>query len=111
MQGLDFQGTGKHLWSVRVDQEVIAAQVLEMITAIEQVAFPFFDRFNTMVSARDALVNNDTWCFGGPSCWDRILLLDLAMGEPDHFDTWLPSLKEPYKSQAIALREKSRVLV
>jgi hypothetical protein len=74
--------------------------------AIRQIAFPFWNRYPTVRSARDALLSRDEWCFkaGGPS-WHDLLYLDAALGELEHYESWLTQLESfyvPYASAELA---------
>ena len=71
--------------------------------AIRQIAFPFWDRYPTVRSARDALLSDDEWCFraGGPF-WEDLLYLDAALGELEHYESWLTQLDPFYVPHAFA---------
>jgi hypothetical protein len=74
--------------------------------AIRQIAVPFWNRYPTVRSARDALLSRDEWCFkaGGPS-WHDLLYLDAALGELEHYEAWLGQLESfyvPYASAELA---------
>lgn len=86
-------------WSVDIETPPVTLAA-ELAAAIRGVAQPFFARFATMVTARDAVAANDSWCFGGPNFWHSLLMLDLALGDAAHFDARSQRLGQSAKQQA-----------
>ncbi len=72
----------------------------EIVAAIHGMANPFFERFNTIQAARDAIAADDPGCFGGPPYWRQLLLLDLAMNDLSHFERWSGKLGDFEREQA-----------
>lgn len=91
--------TGPYTWSVDITKptERLAA---EMAQAINGIAGPFFSRFSEMRAARDAIATGDRWCFGGAGYWNQVLLLDLALGDLAHFESWSENLDTRSLDQA-----------
>jgi hypothetical protein len=98
MQGLAY--TCKNRWEVDINNPPNDLE-REIADAIRQIAVPFWNRYPTMQSARDALVSGDSWCVRafGP-LWHDLLYLDAALGELDHFEDWLDGQDVLYRSQA-----------
>jgi hypothetical protein len=90
---------GPFQWSVNIG-EPLGALPREMVGAINGLANPFFDRFTSLVTARDALAADDPWCFGGRGFWRQLLHVDLALGELPHFRSWSSELSEFDREQA-----------
>jgi hypothetical protein len=97
MHGLVY--AGPYTWSVDITAPM-GSLVSEIASAIQGIANPFFDRFATMNSARDAIATDDPWCFGGPLFWRQLLLLDAAMDDLAHFNHWAVQLDEFNRRQA-----------
>ena len=97
LKGLPY--TGPYTWSVDIEKPP-ATLPSEIVEAIHGIADPFFDRFSTMTKARDAIAADDPWCFGGRTFWSQLLLLDLALGDLQHFERWAKSLDEFNRAQA-----------
>src|SRR3569832_2158653 len=74
MKGLTFSADYAFEIDIRKPPTDIASAVVD---AIRQIAFPFWSRYPTVRSARDALLSSDEWCFkaGGPF-WANLLYLD-----------------------------------
>ena len=72
----------------------------EIVEAIRGMANPFFERFNTIQAARDAIAAYDPECFGGSLFWRQLLLLDLAMNDLLHFEQWSKTLGVFEREQA-----------
>jgi hypothetical protein len=98
-QGLPF--SGPCTWEVDISNPPprLANQVVE---AINGLAVPFFDRFETIRAARDAIAEDDPWCFGGRSFWRQLLRLDFAMDDLAHFQGWSTCLDDFNRKQAEA---------
>lgn len=94
---LPFKGPATWSVDIRNPPERLAQDVVD---AIHGLAEPFFSRFETMVTARDAIAADDPWCFGGPGSWRQLLLLDLALRELDHFREWMKCLGDFETGQA-----------
>lgn len=94
--------SGPHIWSIDINNPPrnLAAEVTNAIIGI---AVPFFERYADIRTARDAIANNDPWCFSGNFLWSQVLLLDLALDDLAHFDSWSQRLDPFSKQQA---REK-----
>ena len=101
MTGLPYDGP--YSWSVDISKP-IGSLVSEMKYAIESIANPFFERFDSIQSARDAIASDDSWCFGGPIFWKQLLILDAAMNQLGHFKEWAKRLDE------FATRQSNEVL-
>ena len=72
----------------------------EIVAAIHGMANPFFERFNTIQAARDAIALDDPGCLGGPPFWRQLLLLDLAINDLSHFERWSEKLGDFAREQA-----------
>ncbi len=74
--------------------------------------FRFWNRYPTVRSARDALLSRDEWCFkaGGPF-WHDLLYLDAALGELEHYESWVSQLEPFYVPYASAELAKVRGIV
>ena len=75
---------GPFQWSVNI-QEPLGTLPTEITKAISGLADPFFNRFASLVTARDALASDDPWCFGGRGFWRQLLHVDPALGDLAHF--------------------------
>jgi hypothetical protein len=98
MEGLNYKGEGS--WEVNLElQDKNFAQTIKK--AIEDIAFPFFDRFIDIEEAREALSNNDSWCFSpeGPF-YHMIFKIDAALNDIEHFKSWSKCLEQLYLDQA-----------
>jgi hypothetical protein len=106
MEGLTFGSARTFEINIRNPPSNIASSVAD---AIRQIAFPFWNRYPTVRSARDALLSRDEWCFhaGGPF-WHDLLYLDAALGEFEHYESWLAQLEPFYVPYASAEFSKVR---
>jgi hypothetical protein len=95
--GLAYQGPFD--WSVNI-HEPLGQLPVEMAAAVRGMAIPFFERFETLPSARAALADDDPWCFGGAGFWRQLLHVDLAMGEVERFREWSRRLSDYDRDQA-----------
>ncbi|MEZ5530929.1 MAG: hypothetical protein R3E69_00940 [Steroidobacteraceae bacterium] len=107
LKGLDYVGPDHWEVDIRNPSDRLAE---EMTAAIRGMAVPFFDRFATLTAARDAIANDDPWCFGGSLFWNQLLKLDLALGDLDHFQEWSSRLKAFDRNQADEQVRKWRAL-
>jgi len=100
MKGLTFSSNDSFDIDIRRPPTDSASAIAD---AIRQIAFPFWDRYPTVRSARDALLSPDEWCFkaGGPF-WESLLYLDAALGELEHYESWLTQLEPFYVPHASA---------
>ena len=89
MKGLEYDGP--FTWDVDTNSPP-STLVNEMHRAIKGVAYPFYDRFADIVVARDAIANDDPWCFGGKAFWHHLIKLDAVLGDLDHFKHWARDL-------------------
>jgi hypothetical protein len=100
MKGLIFNCN--HTFEINIQSPApdIASSIAD---AIRQIAFPFWDRYPTARSARDALLTVDGWSVkaGGPF-WRDLLYLDAALGELEHYEAWLSQLDPFYVPYAAA---------
>jgi len=103
MKGIEY--SGPYTWSLDITRPV-GSLVSEIKYAIEGLANPFFSRFHSIESARNAIAADDPWCFGGPIFWKQLLLLDAAMNELSHFRAWATRLDEFQHTQAEEELEK-----
>lgn len=89
-------------WSINIEAPA-ASLASEIAEAVRQIAFPFWHRYPTVRSARDAMLSGDSWCFqaGGPF-WLDLLYLDAALGELDHYESWMANLDAFYVPHASA---------
>jgi hypothetical protein len=100
MKGLAF--SSDFTWRINIHKPPtnLASSIAD---AIRQIAFPFWNRYPTVRSARDALVSEDTWCFhAGGSLWHDLLYLDAALDELEHYHSWLAQLDPFYVPYASA---------
>jgi len=97
MKGLEY--SGPFTWSVDVNNPP-RALASELAEAVRGMAVPFFERFSNIRTARDAIADDDPWCFGGKAYWRQLLLLDMAMNDLQHFERWRANLHELYQRQA-----------
>jgi len=86
MERLSYSGPVE--WDLDVRDPLPATLVPEVLAAVEDIAVPFFERFATIDSARDAFASGDSWVIGGPVAWRRILLLDAVLDDFGHFEEW-----------------------
>jgi hypothetical protein len=98
MKGVGYRGDGT--WEVNID-EPPKDLALTIKKAIEEIAFPFFERFSTLKAAQSALESDDSWCFSpkGPF-YHMIFTVDAALNDIEHFKEWSQCLDEFYKNQA-----------
>ncbi|MGF1788697.1 hypothetical protein L4D00_23150 [Photobacterium swingsii] len=89
----------RHTWRININNPPESFPE-EMCTAIRQISEPFFERFDTLESSRDALAINDSWCFGGPAFWRSLLLFDAALDDIHHFSKWATHLNSVEREQA-----------
>ncbi len=98
MEGLGYNGDGT--WEVNIEEppKDLAHTIKN---AIEEMAFPFFERFSTLKAAQGALEKDDSWCFSpkGPF-YHMIFKVDAALNEIEHFKKWSLCLDEFYQKQA-----------
>jgi hypothetical protein len=109
MKGLAFSSDYTFDIDIRRPPTNLASAIAD---AIRQIAFPFWDRYPTVRLARDALLSPGEWCFqaGGPF-WESLLYLDAALGELEHYESWLMQLDPFYVPHASAkLAEVKRVV-
>lgn len=109
MKGLTFSTGYNFDIDIRRPPADLASRIAD---AIRQIAFPFWDRYPTVRSARDALLSADEWCFqaGGPF-WQNLLYLDAALGELEHYESWLKQLDPFYVPYATAKLAEVRSVV
>ncbi len=103
MTGLRYRGP--HTWNVdirRPDDSLVE----QLLIAVNAMAFPFFNRFSEIESARDAIASNDAWCLGGPIFWRNLLYLDAALGDMQHFENWAVNLDTFRRAQATEISAK-----
>lgn len=109
MTGTKYEGCGS--WTVDIDnpQQDLAENIK---IAIEALAFPFFERFSSLKVAQKASTSNDSWCLNpiGP-CYHKLLLIDAALSELNHFKEWSKCLEPFYLEQAIADIDKYNKLI
>ncbi len=98
MKGLGGSPTGR--WEIDITKPPTGLEA-EIAKSIRQVAIPFWQRYPTARSARDALAEKDPWCIwaGGPF-FRSLLYLDAALGDLNHFEAWMPQLELFYRNQA-----------
>jgi len=97
MKGLEY--AGPHSWSLDISKPIVSL-VSEIKYAIDGIAVPFFERFHSLESAREAIASDDPWCFGGRIFWRQLLILDAAMNEICHFRNWAAVLDDFQRNQA-----------
>ncbi len=102
-KGLNYKE--KCAWDININHPPTAIAD-EIAAAIHSIAEPFFSRFTTITIARDAIAENDSWCFGGKTFWRQLLLLDLALDDLEHFNHWAKRLTDSEKDQANRMIEK-----
>ncbi len=100
MQGLSYDGPDN--WSVDITDPP-AGLSSQVAAAIHGMADPFFARFADLRSARDAISARDPWCFSGEFYWRNLLLLDAALDDLPHFDSWAAGINSVYRDQAAEL--------
>jgi hypothetical protein len=106
MNGLTFSCDHTFRINIQDPPADIAAAVAD---AIRQIACPFWNRYPTVRSARDALLSSDGWCFkAGVPFWRDLLYLDAALGEFEHYERWLSQLDPFYVPHASAELAKVR---
>ena len=76
----------------------------EVVAAIEGLTLPFFERYGTLISARDAIAAGERDVFGGPMFWGQLLRLDLALDDLEHFRVWSTRL------DALSLRQADEII-
>src|SRR5262245_39441408 len=103
MKGLQYNGP--YSWSLDISKPN-AALISELKYAIEGITTPFFERFQSIESARDAIALDDPWCFGGKIFWKQLLLLDAAMNDMAHFKEWSTKLDEFARRQVDEVLDK-----
>ena len=91
MQKMEYEG--KSFWEVDLEKDKPQKLVPEMRNAIENTAFPFFQRFQNMKTARDAIVGKDSWCLSGQEYWRALLSMDAALNELHNFEVWMQNIK------------------
>lgn len=98
MKSLGYLGNGS--WEVNVE-EPPDDLAISIKNAIEEIAYPFFERFSTLKAAQRALEVDDSWCFSpkGPF-YHMIFKVDAALNEIEHFKKWSKCLDEFYQEQA-----------
>lgn len=99
MEGLGYNGDGT--WEVNLEEppQNLAVTIKK---AIEEIAFPFFDKFTTLDAAQEALAEDHSWCFSpkGPF-YHMLFKIDAALGDLEHFKNWSECLDEFYAKQAL----------
>ena len=91
MAGLEYGGAVE--WQVDARENLPGDLVSGFCDAVEAVAVPFLERFDDPLTARDALVADDSWVLiGGPLAWQSILVIDVGLGDLRHFEGWAPTL-------------------
>jgi hypothetical protein len=90
---------GPCTWSVDLSQPP-SHLAEQLVQAIQGIAFPFWERYGTLLAARDAIAADDRDVFGGPAFWRQLLHLDMAMGDLAHFEAWSTQLNELSRKQA-----------
>ncbi len=98
MIGLGFTGDGT--WEVNIE-EPPHDLAIKIKNAIENIAFPFFERFSSLKAAQEALAKDDSWCFSpkGPF-YHMLFKVDAALGDLEHFKKWSECLEDFYIEQA-----------
>jgi hypothetical protein len=108
MLGLDYSGDGN--WEVNIE-ESSQDVAIKIKSAIEKIAFPFFERFTTLEAAQEALTKEDSWCFSPKGPFYHMLFnVDAALGDLEHFKKWSKCLDNFYIEQVlekIAILESS----
>jgi hypothetical protein len=90
MTGLTFNGPDRWEIDINVPPPSLAE---EMASSIEQIAFPFFDRFATLQEAQAGHVSKDPWCiFANGAMWVQLFAVDAALGDTDHLRAWARTL-------------------
>ena len=74
--------------------------VPKVLHSVEVVCKPFWQRFSTVRASRDALAEDDTWCFGGSMSWLSVLAHDIALDDLAHFSQWMRRLLPHHKEDA-----------
>ena len=101
MKGIGFGGPCT--WDVDLTRPP-AGIAGEIKSAIEGMAYPFFERFQNLLPARDALANGDSWCFSGKDVgWRFVFLADAVLDDLAHFRRWSACLNPFYAKQAQAM--------
>ena len=96
---MDMPYDGPHDWKVDIRNPPVTL-VPEMARAIQGMAYPFFERFASVLVARDALLANDPWCVMADFMWSRMLSLDAALGELEHYEEWSEKLPDFYRAHS-----------
>ena len=91
--------SGPDNWDVNL-QEPPQNLPLELADAIRGMAEPFFDQFQSIEAARDAIASGSPDCLSGNMFWRQLLLLDASLGELDHFRSWMSCLDDWTRNQA-----------
>lgn len=101
MQGLDWRGAGS--WEVDLDAPRPQELLEEVLAAVKGIAFPFFDRYTDLETARLGLLGRD-WCFGsGEAMWHGLLAIEEALGERDRFLAWAETHLSDFAQQQVRL--------
>lgn len=79
----------------------------ELAGAIKGMALPFFNQFQSLAVARDAIASGSPDCFSGEMFWRQLLLLDASLDELDHFRSWASRLDDWTRNQAELELEKA----
>jgi hypothetical protein len=90
---------GPCTWSVDLSQPP-SGLAEQLVQAIQGIACPFWDRYGTMLAARDAIALDDPGVFGGPAFWRQLLHLDMALDDLAHFEAWSSKLNKLSRKQA-----------
>lgn len=101
--------TGPHTWSVDVTNPP-KNLTEEFCAALKGIGEPFFERFSTIRKARDGIVADNSWCFGGLTSWRNLLYLDIALDDLSHFKTWSEKLSDFEMGQANEILQELRLL-
>ena len=90
---------GPDNWSINL-QDAPKHLAEHVANAIHGMALPFFNQFQDIATARDAVAGNSPHCFNGPMFWRQLLLLDASLGDLDHFRAWATCLDDWTRDQA-----------
>ncbi|MCU7797613.1 MAG: hypothetical protein KZQ75_10825 [Candidatus Thiodiazotropha sp. (ex Myrtea spinifera)] len=95
---LDYAGPTRWEIDIRVENEQLPK---EMARAIEHLAFPFFEKFQTLQAAQaDLELTKGSWNFSPH--WKQLFYIDVALSQVDRFESWaLENLDEFQKKLAI----------
>jgi|SRR5262245_16488725 len=94
---------GPCTWSVDINDPP-GSLVDELVVAIQGIALPFWEKYGTMVAAREAIAADDRDVFGGRLSWGQLLRLDLALDDLEHFRAWSAQLDDLSRKQVKSLK-------